>query len=110
MNKNYFKGRTLVLATKHEKEKVMAQILEKELGVKVVVPADFDTDQFGTFTREIKRGGDQLEATRRNGLARTVLASPVLRAQREGDWGRYGASKNHICYTKQVVAIGRKHY
>ncbi len=45
MNKDYFKGRILVLATKHEKEKVMANILEKELGVQVVVPADFDTDK-----------------------------------------------------------------
>ena len=45
MGKDYFKGRTLTLATKHEKEKVMAQIPKKEPGVKVVVPADFDADQ-----------------------------------------------------------------
>ena len=32
-----FKGRNLLIATKHEKEKVIAPILEKELGVKCFV-------------------------------------------------------------------------
>jgi len=45
MKKDYFKGRKMVLATKHEKEKVMVPILERELGVKIIVPTDFDTDK-----------------------------------------------------------------
>lgn len=89
MNKDYFKGRALVLATKHEKEKVMAQILEKELGVRVVVPADFDTDQFGTFTREIKRAGDQLEAARRKALAGMVHTGIDLGVSSEGSFGSH---------------------
>ncbi len=89
MIKDYFKGRTLVLATKHEKEKVMAQILEKELGVKVVVPVDFDTDQFGTFTREIKRTGDQLEAARHKALAGMAHAGIDLGVSSEGSFGSH---------------------
>ncbi len=89
MSKDYFKGRTLVLATKHEKEKVMAQILEKELGVKVVVPADFDTDQFGTFTREIKRTGDQLETARRKALAGMAHTGIDLGVSSEGSFGSH---------------------
>ncbi len=89
MTKDYFKGRTLVLATKHEKEKVMAEILEKELGVTVIVPVDFDTDQFGTFTREIKRTGDQLEAVRKKTLAGMTHTCHDLGIASEGSFGSH---------------------
>lgn len=59
-----FNGRTAVLATMHGKEKVIAPILEKELGLKIIVPDNFDSDQFGTFTRDIARTGNQLDAAR----------------------------------------------
>lgn len=51
----WFEGRTIIIATKHQKEKVLQPILEKELGVKVFVPNNFDTDKFGTFSGEINR-------------------------------------------------------
>ena len=89
MIKDYFKGRTAVLATKHEKEKVMEAILEKGLGVKVVVPADFDTDQFGAFTREIKRAGNQLEAARSKALAGMELMGADLVISSEGSFGSH---------------------
>lgn len=57
-----YEGKSAILATKHNKERVMAPILEKELGLKIFTPQDYDTDQFGTFTREITRAGNQLEA------------------------------------------------
>lgn len=44
-----FVNRVAVLATMYHKEKVIAPILEQELGIKVIVPQDFDTDRFGTF-------------------------------------------------------------
>ena len=37
-NSLLFKGRKLVIATMHEKERVIAPLLEKNLGVEVVVP------------------------------------------------------------------------
>jgi len=51
-------GRTITFATMHGKEAVVAPFLEP-LGAKVAVLAGFDTDQFGTFTREQARVGDQ---------------------------------------------------
>lgn len=48
-----FKGRNLLIATKHEKEKVIAPILDKELGVNCFVVTNLDTDEFGTFTTVI---------------------------------------------------------
>ena len=43
-----FQGRELLIVTKHEKEKVISPILERELGVKCVVTDNFDTDILGT--------------------------------------------------------------
>lgn len=44
----------------HQKEKVIAPLLEQELCIKVIVPQDFNTDIFGTFTRDVKRPGTQI--------------------------------------------------
>ena len=65
-----YKGRKLVIATMHNKERVIAPLLEKHLGVEIVVSKQFDSDKFGTFTREIKRVGNQLEAAARQGECR----------------------------------------
>jgi hypothetical protein len=59
-----FTNRVAVLATMHQKERVIAPILEENLGIKVIVPENFNTDAFGTFTREIKRPGNQIEVAR----------------------------------------------
>jgi hypothetical protein len=59
-----FKGRKIVIATMHKKEMVIAPIVEKFLGVQAMVPKNFDTDRFGTFTRDIERIGNQLETAR----------------------------------------------
>ena len=50
-----FKGRRLLIATKHQKEKVIVPLLEMELGVKCFVPEYFDPDVLGTFTGEVER-------------------------------------------------------
>ena len=77
-----FSGRKLLIATMHGKESVIAPILEKHLGVKCIVPSNFDTDFFGTFTGEIERETDPLTTARKKclmaleyGLADMVLAS-----------------------------------
>ena len=55
-----FINRVAVLATMHHKENVIAPLLKKQLGLEVVVPPNFNTDQFGTFTRDIKRPDTQI--------------------------------------------------
>jgi hypothetical protein len=59
-----WQDRVAVLATMHKKEQVIAPILQEELGIKVIVPTNFNTDIFGTFTRDIERTGNQIEAAR----------------------------------------------
>jgi ribosomal protein S27AE len=63
-----FRSRTVVIATMHGKEQAIAPLLEAEFDLKIKVPPDFNTDQFGTFTREIARTGDQIEAARQKAL------------------------------------------
>ncbi|MCS6933943.1 MAG: hypothetical protein NZM35_02180 [Chitinophagales bacterium] len=60
-----FAGRKLLIATKHGKERQIAPVLEKELGVKPFVIPDLDTDVLGTFTGEIERKDDPLTTLRK---------------------------------------------
>lgn len=59
-----FEGRTLLIATKHEKNNVIAPVFEKEFGVKCEVASEFDTDKLGTFTGEVERKNDPLTTAR----------------------------------------------
>lgn len=45
----------ILVATKHRKEEVIAPPLEQHFNATVIVPNDFDTDQYGTFDGTIKR-------------------------------------------------------
>lgn len=82
-----FKKRILLIATKHEKEKVIAPILEKELGVKCFVTSHLDTDQLGTFTGEIERKDDPITTARDKCLMAMELASCDLAVASEGSFG-----------------------
>jgi hypothetical protein len=59
-----FAGRLAVIATMHHKEQAIAPRLETALGVKTQVPANFNTDTLGTFTRDVNRPADQLTTAR----------------------------------------------
>ncbi len=72
----WWRGRRAALGTMHGKEQVIGPILAADLGIEVVVPAGFESDRFGTFTRDVPRAGDQLEAARRK--ARTAMAESGL--------------------------------
>jgi hypothetical protein len=87
LNQPLFTKRIAVLATKHQKERVIAPILDAELGLKVVVPDNFDTDVFGTFTREVKRPGNQVEAARLKAQKALELTGESLAIASEGSFG-----------------------
>ncbi|HIK08395.1 MAG TPA: hypothetical protein IGS40_27595 [Trichormus sp. M33_DOE_039] len=59
-----FCDRVAVIATMHHKETVIAPLLKQELGMRAIVPQNFNTDIFGTFTREINRPGTQIAAAK----------------------------------------------
>jgi hypothetical protein len=62
--RKFYDGEEAVLATMHGKERVIAPLLEQELGLSVGLADGLDTDRFGSFTREVERTGSQLEAAR----------------------------------------------
>ncbi|MDZ4703903.1 MAG: DUF6671 family protein [Saprospiraceae bacterium] len=82
-----FKDRKLIIATKHEKEKVIAPLLEKLLGVCCFVNENFDTDVFGTFTGEIERELDPIATARQKCLMAMELTNCDLGIASEGSFG-----------------------
>lgn len=81
-----FKGRQAVIATMHRKEEVIAPLIA-QLGIEVIVPTDFNTDVFGTFTRDIKRAGNQLEAARKKAHAALKNTNATIAIASEGSFG-----------------------
>lgn len=71
----------------HQKEQVMAPILESGLGVHCSTINNFDTDQFGTFTSEILRETDALSAARKKCLAVFENSTCDLAIASEGSFG-----------------------
>lgn len=84
-----FKGRNLLIATKHRKEKVIAPILERELGVKCFLTSDLDTDELGTFTGEVDRKEDAIATARKKCLMAMELANCDLAIASEGSFGSH---------------------
>lgn len=73
-----FSGRKLLIATKHEKEQVIAPLFAEKLGALPVVVEGFNTDLLGTFTGEIPRSDDPLTTLRKK--------CHLALAQGGGDW------------------------
>ena len=100
-----FKDRVAVLATMHRKEEAIAPILEPALGVKIQVPADFDTDRFGTFTREIARSGDQLATARKKALSAIEQTGLNLAIASEGSFVPHPVFPMLPCNRELIVLI-----
>ncbi|MEG3838944.1 DUF6671 family protein [Microcoleus sp. herbarium14] len=104
VNPHLLLNRVAVLATMHQKERVMAPILERELGVKILVPTDFDTDKFGTFTREIKRLGSQIEAVRLKAAKALEITGETLAFASEGTFGPHPAMP-YLPANREIVIL-----
>lgn len=84
-----FKGRRLVIATKHKKEIVLGPLLEKNLEVKTFVPENFDTDLYGTFSGEIERKDEPVSTVRKKCLEAMEKNSCDLGIASEGSFGSH---------------------
>ncbi|QZT35026.1 hypothetical protein HUR95_07295 [Caldalkalibacillus thermarum TA2.A1] len=99
-----FNNRIGVLATMHKKEVVMAPLLKKELGVKIIVPERFNTDCFGTFTREIDRAGNQLEAARLKAQKALSITGEALAFASEGAFSPHPVFP-FVPYNREIVLL-----
>jgi len=84
-----FSGRKLVIATKHDKEKVIAPLFEDAFGVLCFIPENFDTDLLGTFTGEVERKDDPVTTLRNKCLNAMEIASCDLGIASEGSFGSH---------------------
>jgi hypothetical protein len=110
MTKNpWFENRTAVLATMHQKEKAIAPFLENEVGIKVIVPSNFNTDRFGTFTREIKRLGTQIEAARLKAQAALDISGATIAIASEGSFYPHPVFPFLSCDREIVLLCDRQH-
>ena len=89
--KKIFENRSLAVATMHGKEKVIGPVLEDALGVKIVLPSQFNSDQFGTFSGEVERTLSPLEAARKKCLLAAELTGASLVVASEGSFGPHPA-------------------
>lgn len=84
-----FQGRSLLIATKHEKEKVLAPLFESALGVRCYTSSQLDTDIFGTFSGELSRQSSPLETVRDKCLWAIHQTDADLVLSSEGSFGSH---------------------
>lgn len=60
--RSMYQGQHMALLTQHGKQTLIGPVLEAATGCHVDLVTGFDTDQLGTFTRDIPRAGSQREA------------------------------------------------
>ena len=106
---DFFANRVAMLATMHRKEQAIAPLLESHLGVRVAVPADFDTDTFGTFTGDVKRPSDQLTTARLKAAAVLRQTGKSLAIASEGSFGPHPQIPFIACDRELVLLIDRTH-
>lgn len=104
-----FHNRMAVLATMHQKEQVIAPLLASSLGIHITVPQALNTDEFGTFTREIQRSGDQLQAARLKAEKAMTLTGLTLALSSEGSFGPHPSIPFLACDREIVLLCDREH-
>ncbi|NEU73314.1 hypothetical protein PI95_012240 [Hassallia byssoidea VB512170] len=100
-NQQLFSNRVAILATMHQKEIVIAPLIE-QLGIKVIVPTNLNTDVFGTFTREIERSGTQIEAARLKAEKALAITGESLAIASEGTFCPH-PSLPYISSNREIV-------
>lgn len=93
----------------HGKERAIAPLACRFLKARVVLPAGLDTDQFGTFSREIPRAGTPLDAARAK-IDAALASTPGARIgiASEGSFGPHPYSPFVAIGTELVVWLDRQ--
>ena len=80
----------VALGTMHGKEAAIAPALAP-LGIGLVVPEGLDTDRFGTFSGEVARAGNMLDAARAKAAAAAAATGLRVGLASEGAYGPHPA-------------------
>lgn len=110
---SYFKNKTCLIVSKHQKEVVIAPILNAKLGIICISNATIDTDALGTFTGEIERVKSPYDTVKDKCLLGQDLPGVDFIVANEGSFGAHPfipfitADEEFIClydvYEKEFV-------
>jgi len=89
MSQHFYEGKKIALLTKHQKEKVIIPLMEREIGCKVIAETKYDTDGFGTFSREKKRRGTQLQTAKKKATKAMSLLKTDIAIASEGSFNKH---------------------
>ena len=106
---DFFSGRRLLIVTKHEKEAVIAPLLEEALGVTCFVTKDFDTDSLGTFSGEIARKDDALTTLRKKCWEGMQAEGFDLAVATEGSFGNHPTVFFAPANDELIMLVDQKH-
>ncbi len=103
-----FEGRKMVIATMHEKEKVIAPILENNLHVNCFITDKLDTDAFGTFSGDVERSLSPIDTLRAKCNAAMNLTKCDLAVASEGSFGNHPLMFFANAHEEIVMLLDRK--
>lgn len=106
---DYFARRHAVIATMHGKERVIGNVLSESFGMTVDVSVGINTDQLGTFTREISRPCSQLDAARRKATLALAQSHADLAIASEGAFTAHPDAPFICQATEIVLLLDRRH-
>ncbi len=89
MKDDFFVNRSLVIASMHEKERVIAPLIESAFGISCEVVQGVNTDLLGTFSGEINRTLDPISAARAKCLMAMEQSGLDLALSSEGSFGAH---------------------
>jgi hypothetical protein len=104
----FFEGRTLVIASMHQKEQVLQPLFEKRLNVNVAVADGLNTDLLGTFSGELARTSDPLTTARKKCELAMDLSGCDLALASEGSFGPHPAAFFLPANEEWLLLVDRK--
>lgn len=102
-----FEGRKILIASMHHKERVIAPILEKHLGLSCMI-ADINTDKLGTFSGEIDRTLSPLECAQKKCEWAMEKYNSDLAIASEGSFGPHPQLFFGYCNEEWVLIKDKK--
>lgn len=105
----HLSGSDAIIATMHGKESVIAPVLAERLHLACHVPQGFNSDQFGSFSREVARPMSALETARAKiDLAFKLYPDISIGIASEGSFGPHPAIPLLALGREIIVLVDRK--
>ena len=104
-----YSGERAILASMHAKERAIAPLVRRFLGLDLHVVAGLDTDAFGTFTRTVTRTGSARDAARAKiDAAFALQPDAAIALASEGSFGPHPALPFAPLARELVLLVDRR--